>query len=425
MFSNECQVGNAIMQRALGLVVVIALLADAHSTRAEEIREGTRVVVIAEKSELQVSGKPAGTVPECSIFTVGKVSPPWLWIPSQQAYLLQRDVIPFTDAIDHYTRQIAANPTANAYWNRAQIWRMKGELDIALADMNEAIQRSPGVDAWHNNRGLLWRNKGNEEQAISDFNEAIRLNPKIFQAYSNRGNSWRLKGELDKALADYTEALRLTPTSERIKVLNSDERTGGDSSQLTDSRAETYFARGYTWEAKGDLDQAMADYNEAIRLNPRNIHAYYSRGASHFVQGHSKALTDCDKLLELEKGVGEYSAYAIILGNLAARRVDQPAAAAKFLASASKLKNEWPQPIVRYLQRELTADELLQLAVDQDKRTDAECYIGLDALLDNRPDEARTRFQWVDDNGTKTFVAYDMARHELRKLDGSQSKPSP
>jgi tetratricopeptide (TPR) repeat protein len=30
--------------------------------------------------------------------------------------------------------------------------------------------------------------------------------------------------------------------------------------------------------AKGDLDQAIADYNQAIRLDPKDTKAYYNRG---------------------------------------------------------------------------------------------------------------------------------------------------
>ena len=38
-----------------------------------------------------------------------------------------------------------------------------------------------------------------------------------------------------------------------------------------------YINRGVAYERKGDNDRAIADYNEAIRLNPKNAIAFNDR----------------------------------------------------------------------------------------------------------------------------------------------------
>ena len=43
------------------------------------------------------------------------------------------------------------------------------------------------------------------------FTETIRLKPEIAAAYWYRGDIWRMKGDLEQAIADCTEAIRVDP----------------------------------------------------------------------------------------------------------------------------------------------------------------------------------------------------------------------
>jgi Flp pilus assembly protein TadD len=48
--------------------------------------------------------------------------------------------------------------------------------------------------------------------------------------------------------------------------------------QRNPSYAALYTARGVPYEDMGDDDRAIADYNQAIRLNPRDDSAHLQRG---------------------------------------------------------------------------------------------------------------------------------------------------
>jgi tetratricopeptide (TPR) repeat protein len=73
--------------------------------------------------------------------------------------------------------------------------------------------------------------------------------------YNDRGIAKQNKGDLDGAMADYNQAIKLDP---KLDV--------------------AYINRGNVKQKKGDLEGAMADYNQAITLNPKNVLAYRCRG---------------------------------------------------------------------------------------------------------------------------------------------------
>ena len=77
---------------------------------------------------------------------------------------------------------IACCPTyASAYNNRAQLLRLMGEREAALADLNEAIRRAeqsrrPSVQRLALcQRGIVHREGGRTEEAFHDFEAAGRL----------------------------------------------------------------------------------------------------------------------------------------------------------------------------------------------------------------------------------------------------------
>ena len=84
------------------------------------------------------------------------------------------------------------------------------------------------------------------------------LNPRAAGAFNNRGNALQVEGDLERALADYDEAIRLEP-----KYL------------------QAYSNRGTVFLELGDDERAVADFDRAIAGDAMYASALHNRGLAH------------------------------------------------------------------------------------------------------------------------------------------------
>src|SRR5580704_17342128 len=88
--------------------------------------------------------------------------------------------------------------------------------------------------------------------------------------YVSRGVVYKNKRGLDRAIADFDQAIRLDPKN-----------------------TDAYTLRGMAWQTKGDLDRAIVDYDQTIRIDPKNTGAYTVRGVAWAAKGDfDRAIAD-------------------------------------------------------------------------------------------------------------------------------------
>jgi|ERR1019366_6083271 tetratricopeptide (TPR) repeat protein len=101
---------------------------------------------------------------------------------------------------------------------------------------------------------------------------------RLAAAYNNRGVAYRLKANYAQAIDDFNEAIRLEPKN-----------------------ANAFNNRGVAYRNMGDLDRAVADYDQAILLKPDYFAAFYNRGlALADKKEYAKAISDFTTVLQVD-----------------------------------------------------------------------------------------------------------------------------
>jgi tetratricopeptide (TPR) repeat protein len=109
------------------------------------------------------------------------------------------------------------DPTIVAsYAGRGTSYLRKGNLDLALKDLNEGLRRNPNNSAVHNGLGAYHLAKGEYGSALLEFNTAIRLQPQYLYAYRYRAEAYEGRGDLTAALADFRVALSFDPDKKQV-----------------------------------------------------------------------------------------------------------------------------------------------------------------------------------------------------------------
>ena len=119
------------------------------------------------------------------------------------------------------------------------------------------------------------------EAAITHYTNAIELKPDLVNVYNNRGNVYADKGDIENAIRDFNTAIQLI--------------------QLPSDLASAHNNRAGTYADKGDFENAIKDYNKAIQLNPDYAEAYYNRGNTYKEKGEiGNAIESYTKAIELK-----------------------------------------------------------------------------------------------------------------------------
>ncbi len=188
---------------------------------------------------------------------------------------------------------------AKAHFDRGIALVEKGDLDGAIGEYREVIRLKPDFADAHNNLGAALNQKGDLDEAIAESRAAIRLKPDYAIAHNNLGVALDAKGDLDGAIAEWREGLRLKPDDYRtwnnvcwdraIKgELEAALANCNESLHLKNDK-NTLDSRGFVYLKMKNPDAAIADYNAALRIDPKIASSLYGRGLAERMKGDKSA----------------------------------------------------------------------------------------------------------------------------------------
>jgi tetratricopeptide (TPR) repeat protein len=98
------------------------------------------------------------------------------------------------------------------------------------------------------------------------------------EAYVRRGIEYGDKNQFDRAIAEFNEAIQLDPKN-----------------------ARALYNRGTAYRLMNDYDRAIADYNEAIRLDPKYAYAFAERATVYAEnEDYDRAIADYNEAIRLD-----------------------------------------------------------------------------------------------------------------------------
>ena len=204
--------------------------------------------------------------------------------------------------------------------------------------------------------------QGRWDEAIGLMSQALavpgRSKAEVASAHSQRGYAYFAKGHVDQAIVDYNAALKL------------DARDG-----------HVYALRGWAHFIKGDMKQAIADSTNAIKLDPGSAVAYRNRGRAELYSGKAKNAAD-------DFAAAVRLAPSDTLGVLwlhVARARTGGNDMDEFRRNIDRLdRKEWPGPLVEPLTGGMTPERVGDIAMSAkgektqlERRCDAQVYFGL------------------------------------------------
>ena len=224
------------------------------------------------------------------------------------------------------------------YSNRGMAYRQKSNFSLAIADYTEAIKYDPNNPKYYSQRARLYVSEKKYDPAINDYTQAIKFDANNFSYYGLRAIAYNAIEKPDLAIADLKSAIKIEPGNADLKqMLDSTTRIAAMKQEksalkqeiakdkeiveagraiigekilgeINAGAAAEFLKSGKVLIEKKDNTTAILHFSECLRLKPDFADCYFYRGQVHHqISQYEKAVADFTQAIKIQpQNIGYY-----------------------------------------------------------------------------------------------------------------------
>ena len=182
-----------------------------------------------------------------------------------------------------------------------------GDVRGAKADFSTAVRLNPVFTSGYHYRAITESRTGNYDAALKDLEQAIRLRPGSAGLYFTRGVTYFLSRQFERAVTDFDKYIRQEPKDPASYLFLGDTTKAladyNQAIKIDRFEPEGYLRRGGLEASRKQYPEAIQDLNKAIELDSTMTLAYFQRALVQADQGELKdAMKDLNTVLKYEPG---------------------------------------------------------------------------------------------------------------------------
>ena len=194
------------------------------------------------------------------------------------------------EAIKEYNEYIKAYPKdADGYVNLGALYKRTDKIDLAIANFEKAYEIEPTDMDTVKDLAFCYHKKCDYDKAIKYYDIAIAKDPNNYSLNYNRAITLHAQEKYPEAIASY----------EKVLTLKNDET-------IRTNLNAALIEYGFKLLDENKLDDARANFNKAIAMNPKEPSAYFGMALTYENDKKEEALSYFQKAVDLDPANQEY-----------------------------------------------------------------------------------------------------------------------